>query len=178
MTKKFPFFSTALAALIVFIIGYSVYQYYHKPAATPVNSDAIFKAQFADLAGVRQPLSQWRGKVLVVNFWATWCPPCRQEIPGFIHLQQQYGAQGLQIVGIALDEKTAVQAYADKIGINYPVLLGDLEAVVLSHDSGNYTGGLPYTVVINQQGKLVAAGVGGLKEQELTNLVVPLLQKH
>lgn len=178
MTQKFSLFNLAIVAIITLVVGYSGYQYYVTPRVTTLSSEPIFQAQLPDLAGVRQPFSQWRGKILVVNFWAPWCLPCRREIPGFIQLQQQYGAQNLQIVGIALDEKAAVQAYADKVGINYPVLLGDLEAIALSHASGNYKGGLPYTIVIDPQGRVVAAGLGSLNANELRNLIAPLLQKH
>ena len=178
MIKKPSLFVVVLVAFIVFSVGYTVYQYIVTPRVTVLTSGPIFQAQLPDLNGVRQPLKQWRGKVLVVNFWAAWCHPCQQEIPGFIQLQQQYAAQGLQIVGIAIDEKSAVQTYADKVGINYPILLGDLEAVALSRASGNYIGGLPYTVIIDPQGKLVSAGAGGISKEELSRLIVPLLQNH
>lgn len=178
---------TLLITAIIALLGASYYGYQtyssHEQASTnpPVaalSSEPIFKARLPDLAGVRQPLAQWRGKVLVVNFWATWCPPCRQEIPEFIQLQKQFGGQGLQFVGIALDEKAKIQSYADEVGINYPVLVGDLEAVALSQASGNRMGGLPYTVIIDQQGKIIATELGGLTKQKLSAIIEPLLQSH
>lgn len=178
---------TLLITAIIALLGASYYGYQsyigHEQASTntPVaalSSEPIFKARLPDLAGVRQPLAQWRGKVLVVNFWATWCPPCRQEIPEFIQLQKQFGGQGLQFVGIALDEKAKIQSYVDEVGINYPILVGDLEAVALSQASGNRMGGLPYTIIINQQGKIIATELGGLNKQKLTAIIEPLLQNH
>lgn len=145
------------------------------PVTANVSSQALFKASFPDLAAIRQPLSRWRGRVLVVNFWATWCPPCREEIPGFVKLQSKYGAQGLQFVGIAIDEKAKVQAFVDEIGVNYPILVGDLEAVALSQASGNRLGGLPYTVIVDRSGKIVATELGGLTEAKLEALLKPLL---
>ncbi|MHB1676319.1 MAG: TlpA family protein disulfide reductase [Sulfuriferula sp.] len=170
--------SWLIAFIIVLSLGYSGYQFFQAPRPKTLSSDAIFHAQLPDLAGVRQPLEQWRGKVLVINFWASWCPPCQREIPGFIQLQHQYGAQGLQFIGIAIDDKAAVQAYANKTGFNYPVLVSDLEGVALARASGNYAGGLPYTLVIDRQGQVVAAGSGEMSKQELSNLITPLLQKH
>ncbi|BBP02477.1 TlpA family protein disulfide reductase [Sulfuriferula nivalis] len=174
--------------LIVALIGIAAGGYYFYQQNNAVgnnqpqiiskpNSDAIFKARIADLAGVRQPLAQWRGKILVVNFWATWCPPCRQEVPEFIALQKQYGDQGLQFVGIALDEKAKIQNFMDEVGINYPVLVGDLEAVALAQTSGNRLGGLPYTVVIDQKGNIVATEMGALSKEKLITILTPLLSK-
>ena len=170
--------SSLVTVIIILAIGYSAYHFYRHPRPKPVSSAAIFNAQLPDLAGIRQPLSQWRGKVLIINFWATWCPPCQHEIPGFIELQKRYGPQGLQFVGIAIDEKAKVQAFANKVGINYPILVSDLEGVALERASGDYSSEIPYTVVIDPQGKVIAAGAGEMSRREISNLVTPLLQKQ
>jgi len=107
-----------------------------------------------DLEGTTRKLSEWNGKVLVVNFWATWCPPCRKETPAFVALQEQYGAQGLQFIGVAIDERDNVEAFADTYGVNYPMLLGDLDAINTSKQYGNRFGTLPYTVIVDRQGKI------------------------
>lgn len=137
--------------------------------------EALFAASYPDLNGREQPLAQWRGKVLVVNFWAAWCPPCRTEIPDFIQLQDKYGKQGLQFVGIALDQKDPVQAFADEIGINYPVLLGKESAAEVARLAGNRLSGLPYTVVIDRQGSVIAGKIGGATLAELEPIIKPLL---
>ncbi len=176
-----------LLTTIVAILGASYYAYHNYVNREPVttntpiaalSSDAMFNARLPDLAGVRQPIAQWRGKVLVVNFWATWCPPCRTEIPEFIQLQKQYDSQGLQFIGIALDEKAKIQSFVDEVGINYPILVGDLEAVALAQASGNRMGGLPYTIIIDQKGKVIATELGGLSKEKLTSIILPLLQAH
>lgn len=141
----------------------------------PDAATALFDARFNDLNGKMQPLSQWRGKVVIVNFWATWCPPCREEIPEFIKMQEKYGKQGLVFVGIAIDQKDKVQAYADQMGINYPILLGELEAIDLTKRAGNRLGGLPYTVIIDRHGKIAASEIGGLTQAKLDTLIKPLL---
>ena len=107
-----------------------------------------------DIEGVTHKLSKWNGKVLVINFWATWCPPCRKETPAFVALQDQYGEQGLQFIGVAIDEKDNVVDFADTYGVNYPMLLGDLDAINTSKAYGNRFGTLPYTVIVDRQGKI------------------------
>lgn len=144
-------------------------------AAQDVSSEPIFAASFKDFDDKLQPLKQWRGKVLVLNFWAPWCPPCRAEIPGFIELQNRYRERGLVFVGLALDEKINVQAFADELGINYPVLLGEMEGVDLARKAGNRLGGLPFTVVIDRNGKIVGSELGGVSSERLEKIVAPLL---
>ena len=137
--------------------------------------ERLFAARLADLGGAARSLEPWRGRVLVVNFWATWCAPCREEIPGFVKLQARYGAQGLQFVGIAIDDPSKVVPFAREFGINYPLLTGGLEALELLRQSGNRAGVLPYTVVIDRKGNLVSRERGGLKEARLETLIRPLL---
>ena len=144
-------------------------------AVEAVDLAALWTAELPDLAGRRQGLAQWRGKVLVLNFWAPWCPPCRKEIPGFVRLHHEYGGRGLQFVGVALDEAGKVRAYVDAEAIDYPILLGDASAAMLAQAAGNRLGGLPYTLVLDRQGKPVASLTGAVAEDRLEQLVKPLL---
>lgn len=141
--------------------------------ASPEN--ALFQAAFPDLDGRTQPLAQWRGRVLVLNFWATWCPPCRKEMPEFVQLQKEYGAKGLTFVGIAVDDKAKVQAFADELGVNYPILLGQMDAIELARQLGNRLGGLPFTVIVDPQGRIAATELGGLDREKLLHILNPLL---
>ena len=164
-----------LAAGIGFLAGYWPLGKNSQPDSAAVASQALLAASLKDLDGKPQPLSQWKGKVLIVNFWATWCPPCREEIPEFIKFQEKYRAKGVQFVGIAIDQKDKVQAFADEIGINYPTLLGELDAIELSRQAGNHMGGLPFTVILDRQGSVIATKVGGLDQSKLEKLIKPLL---
>lgn len=137
--------------------------------------ERVWAAALPDLAGQPQALSQWRGKVVVLNFWAPWCPPCRHEIPGFVRLQARLGTQGLQFVGVALDRPEPVREYVRQAGINYPILLGGAEGVFLGQAAGNHQGGLPYTLVLDRQGQPVASLVGMVSERRLEAIVRPLL---
>jgi thiol-disulfide isomerase/thioredoxin len=128
-----------------------------------------------DLAGKPHAVSEWDGKVLVVNFWATWCPPCRNEMPLFVALQKQYGDQGLQFLGIALDEVFAVQDFTDNFEVNYPILIGENDAVKITKAYGNHLGALPYTAIIDRQGKIDFVQPGELTRQQAEPAIKKLL---
>lgn len=116
-------------------------------------------------------LEDWRGKLVLVNFWATWCPPCREEIPLLMRAQQEYGAHGLQVVGIAIDDREAVSTYSDSVGISYPVLLGSDIGFDLMQAYGNSSGVLPYSVLVSPEGRLIADRRGAYTENELIKLI-------
>lgn len=128
-----------------------------------------------DLEGQARRLSEWDGKVILLNFWATWCPPCRKEMPGFIALQEQYGPQGFQVVGVAIDDPEEVESFADSLGVNYPMLIGEFEAVNIVQQYGNRYGQLPYSVVIDRAGMVQFIKAGELTRPELEAWVKKLL---
>jgi len=128
-----------------------------------------------DLAGKMHNMSEWDGKVTVINFWATWCPPCKRELPAFIELQNLYGAQGLQFVGVAIDNKEQVIAYTDNVGLTYPTLLGEDEAVKVSRAFGNRLDALPYTVIINRKGDIALVQRGELTREVAEQTIKSLL---
>jgi thiol-disulfide isomerase/thioredoxin len=138
-------------------------------------AERLYSTRLPDLKGDSQPLEQWRGRVLVVNFWATWCAPCREEIPGFVRLQERHGGRGLQFVGIAIDQPGKVSDFAREFGINYPLLIGGTETLDLLRETGNRQAVLPYSVVIDRDGKVASRQPGGLKQDRLEELVKPLL---
>ena len=157
--------------------GYLFYQWRAgaRPPDPVATGQMVLAAKFMGLDDKPQALEQWRGKVLVVNFWATWCAPCREEIPGFIKFQDQYGARGVQFVGLAIDQKERVGPYARDIGINYPVLVGGLESMDFARQVGNWRGVLPFTLVLDRSGKVVTTEIGVLKPEKLESLLKPLL---
>lgn len=132
---------------------------------------------YPGLDGSVQDSTQWAGRTLVLNFWATWCPPCREETPLFVELQETYGAAGVQFVGIAIDDLQPTQDFADTYGVNYPILIGDSSAIELSRKLGNRFEGLPYTVIAAPDGKVTLRHMGGLEreqiEPELQRLTAP-----
>ncbi|NIO40071.1 MAG: redoxin family protein, partial [Burkholderiales bacterium] len=140
-----------------------------------VDASRVLTITLPDLAGEPQSVGRWKGKVLVVNFWATWCPPCLKEIPVFVRLQEQMGPQGVQFVGIAIDDRDKVVDFAGRNGINYPIMIGQLDALELSKAAGNHSGALPYTLVLDHSGQPASRHLGALTEQELRVILGELL---
>jgi thiol-disulfide isomerase/thioredoxin len=144
-------------------------------AADAAAVSALTLTKFPDLAGESVSLERWHGKVIVVNLWASWCPPCRDEIPGLVRVQQKFAAKEVQIVGIAFDSAAKSRQAAAELGINYPVLIAGLESIDLVRKLGNRQGGLPYTLVLDRRGTAVATHLGILSEAELERILQPLL---
>ena len=173
-------FLVLLAAVAALVGGLLVSTRLHDPAIQEAKEQqaasgkSVLAATFPDLNGQRQPLSQWRGKVLVVNFWATWCQPCREEIPGFIKLQREMADKGVQFVGIAIDQGNKVNDFSRELGVNYPLLLGEESAFELQSRLGNPSSVLPFTVVIDSAGKLVSRHAGELGADQLRSSLLPL----
>ncbi len=148
-----------------------------KPAATAPDKggEALLALKYPDLDGREQPLSQWKGKVLVVNYWATWCEPCKKEIPEFVKVQARFKEKGVQFVGIALDDADKVRAMSQELGINYPVLVAPISAIEASRDAGNDKSALPFTAILDRQGRVASSKLGGLDESRLEAIISPLI---
>ena len=138
-------------------------------------AEAVLALSLPDLQNQMQKLQQWRGQVLVVNFWATWCAPCREEIPVFVRLQQKYAAKGLQFVGISIDQPDKTLEFATNFKINYPTLIGSFDTIEVSRQAGNEKRVLPFTLVFDRNGRIAATVLGGLTEQKLDDWIRPLL---
>lgn len=128
-----------------------------------------------DLNDTLRNSHEWDGKVVILNFWATWCPPCISETPMFVEMQEQYGAAGLQFVGIAIDSKDKVQDFVDTYGVNYPTLIGEDEAIAIAKAYGNRYGALPYTVVIDRRGQINFTRRGEMTREMVENAISHLL---
>lgn len=131
---------------------------------------------FVDLAGKPRRLVEWQGRVVACNFWATWCAPCREEIPLLIAAQQQYGSKMVQIVGIGIDRADKISQFARDFKITYPLLIADLTAMDTMKQLGNRSGGLPFTVVLDRGGAVAKTRLGALKPGELDQILAPLLR--
>jgi thiol-disulfide isomerase/thioredoxin len=129
------------------------------------------------LGGGTKDLYDWHGHVIVLNFWATWCGPCRTEVPHLIRYQDRYGSAGLQVVGVALDVPRKVRNFARTLGIDYPVLLADpaSERILLPR-WGDPSRSLPFTVVIGRDGHIHYMLNGILDDETFDDYVVPLMQ--
>lgn len=120
-----------------------------------------------NLEGTPQTLSQWDGDLIVLNFWATWCPPCKEEMPLFQDAFEAHRDDGFTIVAVAIDEQTATQHFIDDFGIEFPVLIGQDEAMEVGNQYGNRIGALPYTVLIDRDGTIVDTHRGEVEPEHL-----------
>jgi peroxiredoxin len=124
-----------------------------------------------DLDGRSRKLSEWRGRWLLVNFWATWCSPCMAEIPLLIAVQREHEARGLSVLGIAMDDPEAVRGAVQELGFNYPTLAGDEAVLGAMEQLGNTLGAIPYTVLIDPSGIIRYLEMGGIDAGKLDLLV-------
>ena len=153
--------------------GFSAYRYWQaEPAAPP--AEVRPDLQFQDLDGKVRKLSEWDGRLLLLNFWATWCTPCLKEIPLLVQAQQTHAAHGLQVVGIAMDQVEPVTRFRERFAINYPLLVGEADVVTAMDALGDTLGALPFTVVIARDGRILERIWGDLSGEELD----ALLKKH
>lgn len=178
---------TSIAVIVVAtaaaIAGYfaSLNQAVPLPAQPAPSADAVerlARLRLPDLEGREQSLEQWRGKVIVVNFWATWCPPCRAEIPEFANIIRENAYNEVQFVGISMDDADKVRHFKRELEIPYPTLLGDPGLIPLVTDLGNRANGLPFTVVLRRNGSLHQVKLGALQGQELKKILTDALAEH
>ncbi len=138
-------------------------------------SDQLPNQTFLDLDDVPLALNQLKGKIVILNFWATWCPPCRREMPTFIELQEEYGAQGVQFIGVAIDNPKMAKRYGSDHGINFPLLQGEESGLELSMTLGNRRAILPYTVIFDRTGQVISRRNGEIHREEILQTITPIL---
>jgi len=136
---------------------------------------ALFAATFLDQDGKAQALSQWRGKVVVVNFWATWCPPCKEEMPELSAFQQKYANRNVVVLGLSTDDVTKIREFAQQAPVQYPLLAGDFQAMALAESLGNNKGVLPYSVVISPDENISRTYFGRLDMKKLEQDIKALI---
>ena len=142
---------------------------------TGLANDPSIKAFFANSwqtpDGKSANSENWRGRVLVLNFWASWCPPCVEEMPALDKIAQEYSSKNVLIVGIGIDSPSNIRQFLEKTPVSYPIVMGGLEGSNLSKQMGNTQGALPYTVIINPQGKSIYSKLGKMSEEELRKVI-------
>jgi len=127
----------------------------------------LLSTSFADLSGSPRSLAEWSNRVILVNFWATWCAPCREEMPLLSEVRDRYASSGLEVVGIAIDTASKVREFLRSTPVSYPVLLADADGLDLMRALGNTAGGLPFTLLIDRKGEVTWYKLGLLKKEEL-----------
>ena len=132
------------------------------PMPAPVVPARLPDFSLNDLQGKSIPISTWSGKSLIINFWATWCAPCRHEVPLLKSLAGEWAGRDLSVVGIAVDYRDKVQDFADQFKIDYPLLVGEQDALDVAAKFGMVSPGFPFTVFTDRRGEVVALFVGEL----------------
>ena len=155
-----------LLAVAVLAAGAGLLAYW---ATRPESSDAdavaeLMRLRLPDISGKDLSLAQWRDKILILNFWATWCQPCREEIPVLLRAQAKHASNSVQIVGISVDSVDKVREFAIKYQIGYPLAIGSMGVIDLTRRLGNKAAGLPYTIVLDRSGRVVKTHLGGISE--------------
>jgi len=124
-----------------------------------------------DIEGNERDFSEWSGKHRLLNFWATWCAPCRREIPLLKAFQDEHGDDGFQIIGIAVDFPEDVARYAESAEFNYPILVGQEDAMAIAESSGVDFIGMPFTMIVASDGELLNSHMGEIHEADLEHIV-------
>jgi thiol-disulfide isomerase/thioredoxin len=166
MQKKWLYLAPFALAALAAGIWLAQTRYAPQAPAAPAVA-ALWQLGFPDAQGHPQPLSQWRGQVVVLNFWASWCAPCREEMPDFDALRTKYRPNGVEFVGIAIDNSASVALFLQQRPVNYPILIGEGAAHSLARQLGNPSGALPYTIVLDRDGSIVLSHLGRLPRATL-----------
>ena len=166
-------------AVITFVSGLSVRGLLSSPQAKPnqESQNQLPEFSLSGLDGKQHSIKEWQGKVLVINFWATWCPPCLKEMPEFEAVHGEYAKKGLQVIGIALDDAEPVKEFIASKKITYPILLGEDTGMKIAHDLGNIVNTVPFTVIVNKKGEIVKREMGALSRADLLEIAAPLLDE-
>ena len=163
-----------LGGVIAGATAFGLYShFYGKPFGDDI-ADQMLPANLSmtDLAGKKHEVSEWRGHLLLINFWATWCGPCKKEIPALVAAQKKYGSRGFQVIGPAVDDPDAVRQESQLLGIDYPVMVGTPESMIgLMNSLGNQPGGLPFSVLVSADGRIIQRHLGEFDAHDLNTLI-------
>ncbi len=175
-----------LAYLAVMVcLGFAIYYYFLAPKHLKNSTDndykslstqALFSANLPNENGVHQALTQYKGKIIVLNFWATWCPPCRDEMPELSQLHLSYQNKNVVVLGIGIDETLAVTSFIQANAVSYPIFISENEGMEISSGLGNIEGILPYTVIIDTNGNVKDTFYGRINMTLLTSSIERLIK--
>lgn len=165
--KKNWFLFGAIAIVFAAIGVYFSAQPIAPPTPHPSATSQLFSQTLPDARGTAHLMSQWQGKILIVNFWATWCPPCVEEMPELSALQQEIASKNGQIIGLGIDTAANILEFTAKYKISYPLYVAGISGTELSTKFGNQAAGLPFTVLIAPDGTIKKTYLGRLKLEEL-----------
>ena len=166
--------STAILFVIIAVTGYFISEKMDKKEAMSPTAE-LFATTLPDENGTPQALNQWQGKTIVLNFWATWCPPCREEMPELSALNTEYQDKNVIVIGIALDDVKLIKTFTEEHQISYPLLAAEDTGANLAFQLGNNKSALPYTVIIKPDGTIAQTYFGRISKALLEQALLQLL---
>lgn len=171
--------AVAMVLLATASLGVLIYNWPAKeslPVETVAPGSGVVSFTLSDLDGNPRDFSEWDGKARLVNFWATWCAPCRREIPLLIKIQAEHGENNVQVIGVAVDFIEQVAAYAEDAEFNYPILVGQEDAMAAAEATGIDFIGMPFTMIVAPDGQLIKTHLGEIVEEHL-ELIVEVFER-
>lgn len=177
MSRMFLISTSAFVVLMAGVLFYAAQISVEAPAPLPIEQPQALEVlthpafTLPDMAGVDHDFSEWSGKNRILNFWATWCAPCRREIPLLKAFQAEQGGNEFQVIGIAVDYPEPVANYAETAEFNYPILVGQQDAMAIAESSGIEFVGLPFTMFVSSNGELLSSYIGELHQSHLDTIV-------
>ncbi len=155
------------------ISGYPVLR--ETSALSTTTEHPLTEFTLADLAGKHHNISEWKEKIRILNFWASWCPPCLKEIPEFIKIQDEFAEQGIQFIGIAVEDKHSVAEYIKSNPVNYPILIAGDAGIALSRQLGNAVNTVPFTLIVNRNNQIIYRQAGEMSRAKMLELIKAIL---
>jgi thiol-disulfide isomerase/thioredoxin len=157
--------------LIMLILGIAVGFWRIQPTPSTAPAGWVFELSFPDASGKSVKLADARGRLTLVNFWATWCPPCIEEMPELSQVHQELAPAGVKVIGLAIDSPSNVREFLENRSFSYPLLITAAQGTDIAARLGSATGGLPYTVLINEKNQVIKQKAGRIREEEIKSWI-------
>ena len=167
MSRRQVWWMAAAIASIAFVAGVSFALRHFSTAPAGASAAAFFERTFNDLDGRPAEMMQWKDRIIVLNFWATWCPPCVEEMPDLQRVYDDYKERGVVVVGLGIDNPSALKRFRDEYLLSLPLFAAGASGNDLGRALGNASGALPYTVLVDRKGRIVQARLGQIRPAEL-----------
>ena len=167
MNRRQVGWMAAAVASIALAAGIALASRHFSATGTGTSAEAFFAQTFNDLDGQPIAMARWKDQIVVVNFWATWCPPCVEEMPDLQRVHDQYADRGVTVVGLGIDSPAALKRFRDQHGLTLPLLAAGASGSELGRALGNPSGALPYTILVDRKGRIVQARLGQVRPAEL-----------
>jgi peroxiredoxin len=167
MSRKQVWWVAAAIAVIALAAGFTLAARHFSTGGAGMSAEAFFAQTFNDLDGQPTDMARWKDRIVVVNFWATWCPPCVEEMPDLQRIHDEYSSRGVTVIGLGIDSPSSLKRFRDEHLLSLPLFAAGVSGSELGRALGNPSGALPYTVLVDREGRIVQARLGQVQPAEL-----------